>query len=137
VSPADGAAVAGTVGGGMGGSILGPLLAFGLVVALIPLALWLLKRSPIGSGMGNAGGGGAMRVVGALPLAPNQRVVTVEVGSGDDRRWLVLGVTPAGISTLHTLAPQADSPATGGSAALRSPFAQLLARQRRGAGDAR
>lgn len=137
MSPADGAAVASTAGGGMGGNILGPLLAFGLVVALIPLALWLLKRSPIGSGMGNAGGGGAMRLVAALPLAPNQRVVTVEVGQGDDKRWLVLGVTPAGISTLHTLPPQADSPMTSGPALPRSPFAQLLARQRRGASDAR
>ena len=39
----------------------------------------------------------AMRVVSVLPLAPNQRLLTVEVGQGDDRRWLVLGVSPAGI----------------------------------------
>jgi flagellar protein FliO/FliZ len=111
-------------------SILGPLLAFGAVVAMIPLALWLLKRTPLGSA---AGATGAMRLVAALPLAPNQRLVTVEVGTGDDRRWLVLGVTPGGIHTLHSLPPQPEATPRGLSA---GPFAQLLARQQRQPGDA-
>ena len=105
---------------------LGPLAAFVLILALIPAALWLLKRTPLGG----AGLGQGMRVVAALPLAPNQRVVTVEVGSGDDRRWLVLGVTPAGIHTLHTMPPQAEAPV---AAATALPlFAQLLQRHRGG-----
>ena len=41
-----------------------------------------------------------------LPLSTSQRIVTVEIGSGDERRWLVLGVTPTAITTLHTMAPQ-------------------------------
>ena len=102
----------------------GPLLAFIAVLAVIPLALWLLKRTP----MGQAASGGGLRLVGQLPLAPNQRVVTVEVGSGEARRWLVLGVTPAGIHTLHDMAPQADVPAAAGP--VLPGFAQLLARQR-------
>ncbi len=117
-----------------GPSLFGPLLAFVAVVALIPLALWLLKRTPLGAA---AAGGGAMRVVGALPLAPNQRLVTVEVGQGDDRRWLVLGVTPGGINTLHTLPPQPEPLARNMPA---GPFAQLLARQQQrdtGSPDAR
>ncbi|MBL8350078.1 MAG: flagellar biosynthetic protein FliO [Burkholderiaceae bacterium] len=112
-------------------SILGPLAAFALILALIPVALWLLKRSPL-AGLGGTGGAGAMRVVAALALAPNQRIVTVEVGGGDDRCWLVLGVTPAGIRTLHTLPPQADA-ATAAAAPLPL-FSQLLQRQRGGAG---
>ena len=108
---------------------LGPLAVFVLILALIPTALWLLKRTPIGG----AGSGHAMRLVATLPLAPNQRLVTVEVGSGDDRRWLVLGVTPAGIHTLHSLAPQAELPAS--NATPLPLFAQLLQRQR-GAGGA-
>jgi flagellar protein FliO/FliZ len=103
-------------------SIVGPVLAFVAVLALIPIALWLLKRTP----MGQAASQGVMRVVAQLALAPNQRVITVEVGSGDDRRWLVLGVTPGGISTLHTLPPQADAPAAGPVL----PFAALLAKSR-------
>ena len=105
--------------------MIGPLAAFVLVLALIPIALWLLKRSP----MGGAGAGGTLRLVGALALAPNQRIVTVEVGTGEDRRWLVLGLTPAGIRTLHTLPPQAETPASTGPAL--PLFAQLLARQQR------
>ena len=84
-------------------SWFGPLSAFVAVLLLIPVALWLLKRTPLGQ---SASGLGGLRVVAALPLAPNQRLLTVEVGTGDERRWLVLGVSPAGIQTLHTMAPQ-------------------------------
>ena len=105
-------------------SLMGPLAAFVLILALIPAALWLLKRTTLGG----ASSGHGMRLVATLPLAPNQRLVTVEVGSGDDRRWLVLGVTPAGIHTLHTLPPQAELPAT--TATPLPLFAQLLRRQR-------
>jgi len=101
------------------------LLAFLGIVALIPLALWLLKRTPIGGGAAH----GVMRTVAMLPISANQRLLTVEVGSGDDRKWLVLGVSNAGIQTLHTMAPQAQPAA----AALPGPFAQLLARHLPGA----
>ena len=105
--------------------MLGPLLAFVLILALIPAALWLLKRSPLGGASGNSG----LRLVGALALSPSQRLVTVEVGSGDDRRWLVLGVSSAGIQTLHSLPPQAEPVAPPAAHALAG-FAQLLQRQR-------
>ncbi len=112
-------------------SFIGLLAAFVLILALIPASLWLLKRTPLGA----AASSSPVRLVGALPLAPNQRIVTVEVGAGDERRWLVLGVTPAGIHTLHTLPPQASAPAVPGAA--RPLFAQLLARQpQRDAADA-
>ena len=107
------------------GSTLGSLLAFVGIVALIPLALWLLKRTPIGGGAAH----GLMRTVAMLPISANQRLLTVEVGSGDERKWLVLGVTAAGIHTLHTMAPQAMPVA----AAPSGPFAQLLARHMPGA----
>ncbi|MDH4393126.1 MAG: flagellar biosynthetic protein FliO [Aquabacterium sp.] len=115
-----------------GTDFIGPVAAFVLILALIPAALWLLKRTPLGG----SATGTPMRLVGALPLSPNQRLVTVEVGQGDDRRWLVLGVSPGGISTLHSLPPQAEGPAAkpaGGAL-----FAQLLQRQLPpGSGDAR
>ena len=77
-----------------------------LIVALIPLTLWFVKRTPMGQG----GAPGTPRPVAVLPLSNSQRLVTVEVGIGDQRCWLVLGVTPQGISTLHTMAPGADAP---------------------------
>jgi flagellar protein FliO/FliZ len=101
-----------------------PLLWFGLVVALIPVALWLLKRTPLGAGASS----GAMRSVATLPVSASQRIVTVEVGSGAARRWLVLGVSPQSITTLHTMEPQAEAlPAV---AEASTPFAQLLGRMR-------
>jgi flagellar protein FliO/FliZ len=76
------------------------------VVALIPLTLWMLKRS--GLATGTLGGAPALiKPVGQLNIGPGQRLVTVEVGTGDSRTWLVLGVTAQHISTLHTMAPQA------------------------------
>ena len=114
-------------------SLMSSLLWFVAIVAMIPLALWLLKRTP----MGGASGHGVMRSVAALPLSASQRIVTVEVGQGDERRWLVLGVTAQSITTLHTMAPQAEGP-TGAPPAMPA-FAQLLGKLRRdrGAQDGR
>jgi len=123
----------------MTGSSLTPLLWFFGVVALIPLLLWLVKRSPMGGALSN----GPVRQVGVMPLSASQRLVTVEVGQGEDKLWLVLGVTPDRISTLHTMAPQAGAPsasglpAVGGSTTPQSTFAQLLQRLQGGGSDAR
>ena len=111
-------------------ALLSSLFWFVAVLALIPLALWLIKRTPAGGGLNQ----GLMRSIAVLPLAPNQRLVTVEVGRGEARRWLVLGVSAQGIHTLCEMAPQDDSPA----APPPTPFAQLLARwQKLSARDAR
>jgi flagellar protein FliO/FliZ len=104
---------------------LAPLLWFGAIVALIPLALWLLKRTPVGGLAAH----GLLRSVAVLPLSPSQRIVTVEVGRGHERRWLVLGVTAQSIATLHDMAPQDDAP-TPATARSGSPFAQVLGRLR-------
>jgi flagellar protein FliO/FliZ len=120
----------------MQSSVSGPglssLLWFIAILALIPLALWLFKRSPAGARFGGGAGQGAMRTVSSLSLSPNQRVVTVEVGQGEERRWLVLGVTASSISTLHSLTPQGDAPVAAHGAA--PAFAQLLAGLRRDKG---
>ncbi len=107
-----------------------PLVWFVAIVAAIPLVLWMLKRTPLGAG---AAARGTLRTVAALPLAPNQRIVTVEVGEGADRRWLVLGVTAHQITTLHTMPPQAGAEGAGGGPAT-PPFAQLLGRLQRPSG---
>ena len=101
-------------------------LWFLAIVAMIPIALWLLKRTPVG---GNGNGAAAMRHVSTLALSSSQRVVTVEVGTGEGRRWLVLGVTQGSIATLHTMEPQAEAPQPG--TALPA-FAQMLSRLRSG-----
>ncbi|CAG1018684.1 hypothetical protein BURC_03491 [Burkholderiaceae bacterium] len=107
------------------------LLWFIAIIAMIPIALWLLKRTPIGG----AGTHGLMRSIAVLPISANQRLVTVEVGSGDERRWLVLGVTGQSITTLHTMAPQADAEAALPGTSAPLPFAQLLSKLRQDKGS--
>src|SRR4051812_16753014 len=107
---------------------LNSLLWFCAIVALIPVTLWFLKRTPLGG----AGGAGVMRSVAALPLSTSQRIVTIEVGSGADRRWLVLGVTPSSITTLHSMAAQDVDAAPGtGAPAVHPALAHILGRARR------
>ena len=119
----------------MNTSSLTPLLWFIGVICLIPLLLWMVKRSPMGSSLSN----GPVRQVGVLPLSPSQRLVTVEVGQGEDRLWLVLGVTPNSISTLHTMAPNTAVPGLlpNGGATPQTTFAQLLQRMQGRGPDAR
>jgi flagellar protein FliO/FliZ len=107
------------------------LLWFVAIIAMIPLALWLLKRTPIGGATSH----GLMRSIAVLPISPSQRIVTVEVGQGDARRWLVLGVTAQNITTLHEMAPQDDAVAGTPAAVPPMPFAQLLSRLRQDKGQ--
>jgi len=107
------------------------LLWFIAIIAMIPLALWLLKRTP----MGGATSVGVMRSIASLPISQNQRILTVEVGTGDERRWLVLGVTAHNISTLHTMAPQDDAVPPVNATIPPLPFAQLLGKLRQDKGS--
>jgi len=112
------------------------LLWFIFIIALIPASLWLLKRSGLANGLANGLGGAGpaapMKAVGQLSLGPGQRLVTVEVGQGDERTWLVLGVTGQNIQTLHTMKPQAPAEAATGAPAVHPAFAALLRRTRQG-----
>lgn len=96
-----------------GPSLLPMIVALVFVLALIPVAMWLLKR--IG---GVAPGGAAgMRVVAQLSLGPRERIVVVEAGE----RWLLLGVTAASINRIGTL-PKSELPPAPSS----GTFAALL-----------
>ena len=110
----------------MSSSLL-PFIWFVLILCLIPAVLWLLKRTPLGGSAAS----GVMRLVAQLPISPNQRLVTVEVGQGEDRRWLVLGVTGAQITTLYTMAPQAEPPADAAAVSVTN-FASMLAARLKG-----
>ena len=112
-----------------------------LIVALIPAALWLLRRSPMGASLAGVPGLAApVRPVGSHALSPQQRLVTVEVGEGAQRVWLVLGVTPQQITTLHVLTDPPALPAAAAAPGLPQAFGPLLAKLRRdgqGGPDAR
>ena len=85
-------------------SSLTPLLWLVLVLVSIPAALWLLKRSGY-RGLSPRSVPGSVRVVSQSVLSPQHRLVTVEVGEGPERCWLVLGMTGQQISVLHRLSP--------------------------------
>jgi flagellar protein FliO/FliZ len=111
----------------MSTSALMPLLAFVAVVAMIPLALWLMRRA----GVGGAAQGNLMRVVSSLSLSPSQKIVIVELMPGAGGQWMVLGVTGENINILTTLAAPAGVPL-----AISEPHApsvaQLIERFRQG-----
>ncbi|MFN3566683.1 MAG: flagellar biosynthetic protein FliO [Burkholderiaceae bacterium] len=99
-----------------GPSLVPMVVALVFVLALIPLAMWLLKRL---GGVQPAGAAG-LRVVAQLALGPRERIVVVEAGE----RWLLLGVTAASINRVGSL-PKGDASALAGSA---TSFASLMAR---------
>jgi flagellar protein FliO/FliZ len=111
----------------MSGSSLGlSLLWFVVILVAIPVVLWLVRRTPYGAAMGGVAQG-VTRPIASMPIGPQQRIVTIEVGQGEERRWLVLGVTAQAITPLHTLSPQGDPPA---AAAAEAPFAALFKKVR-------
>jgi flagellar protein FliO/FliZ len=93
-----------------------------VVLGLIFLCAWLARRL----GLQRFGGGHVVKVVSSSSVGQRERIVVVEVGA----TWLVLGVTPSQINTLHTLPAQAVSGTAGLSeAAALKPvdlFAQKL-----------
>ena len=85
------------------GAIAQMLLSLLLVIALLFLGAWLLRRLNGGRSFGH---GGPLRVVGGLMISPRERIVLVAVGE----TWLVVGIVPGQIKTLHTL-PKGELPA--------------------------
>ena len=90
------------------------VVSFVVLLAMVPACIkWIQTRS---GGEMAASGTGA-RVISALAVGPQQRVVTVEVGPQDARTWLVLGVTAQSISCLHATAVRACTERLGSDAA--------------------
>lgn len=104
-----------------------PLMAFLLVIALIPLALWLMKRAGIGGAVGPAGS--VLRHVSQLSLGTSQRVTVVEIAVGAERHWLVLGVTGERVTQLASY-PAPDVAAAPSAPAHTAAVNQLIARWR-------
>ncbi|GAB3469255.1 flagellar biosynthetic protein FliO [Azotobacter salinestris] len=100
-------------------------LALALVIGLIVLCSWLLRRL----GPGRQWPGQHLRVIGSSLLGPRERVVIVEVQG----TWLVLGVTGQQISKLHELpappAAQADTGAARPAGSFAERFAGALSGQ--------
>ena len=78
------------------------LLSLALIVGVLVLGAFLLRRLNGGRAFGNTG---PMRVVGGIMISPRERIVLVEIGD----TWVVVGIVPGQIKTLHTL-PKGELP---------------------------
>lgn len=74
-----------------------------VLVSLPALTRWLQRHA----GRGSLDPHAASRLVSALPVGPQQRVVTVEVGPAHARTTLVLGVTQQSVTCLHAYPAEA------------------------------
>ena len=80
-------------------------LALGLVLALIFVAAWLMRRL---KGFGKTGTG-ALDIVAELPLSQKERAVLIRVGT----RQVLIGVAPGRVTTLHVLDEPVSIPSAG------------------------
>ena len=106
-----------------------PLLAFVVVIALIPVVLWTMKRA----GVGNAQSGNVLRHVAQIGVGSTQRVVVVEIAVGAERHWLVLGVTGEQVTQIASY-PAPDTPQSPDAPAHAMAVNQLISRSRGSAG---
>jgi flagellar protein FliO/FliZ len=115
------------------------LVLLALMVGIAWALKWARGRMPGFAGLPGVPGqqGPALKLLASQALGPQQRVVTLQVGQGDEAVCLVLGVAPGGITALH------EMPLPGGTAAPAAPvaptgFAARLAQQlvNKGPGDA-
>lgn len=86
-----------------------------LFVAAMAVLPWMVRRVQARQAAGGASGSVSSRVIGAVAVGPQQRVVTVEVGPEGARTWLVLGVTAQSIHCLHVLNSGAVAPVSTGA----------------------
>lgn len=77
------------------GGLLQVTLSLLLVLIAIVAVAWLLKRM----NLAQQGTGNLLKVIGSVALGQRERVVLVEVGD----TWLLVGVGPGQIRTLHTM----------------------------------
>ena len=78
------------------GSMMQIIFSLLLVLAAIVIVAWLFKRL----NLAQQSTGNMLKVIGSVAIGQRERVVLIEV----DDTWLVVGVGPGQIRTLHTLA---------------------------------
>jgi flagellar protein FliO/FliZ len=100
------------------GSVLQIIVSLLLVLAAIVLVGWMLKRMNVAQ----QGTGKFLKVLGGVAIGQRERIVLVEVND----TWLVVGVGPGQIRTLHTLDKPLDAPETDNLPIPDNKFAAVL-----------
>jgi flagellar protein FliO/FliZ len=101
-APAAAAPVAGTLGSGIGGQLLQLVLGLLLVIGLIFVLAWLMRRVQRAGPAGNQ----VIKLVGSRALGTRDRLVLVQVGN----EQVLLGVSPGSITALHVMKEAVDVP---------------------------
>ena len=99
------------------GTYLQAALALALIVSLLAGTAWLARKVSGGKGFGQSG----MKIIGGVVLGPRERIVLVEVGN----EWLVVGIVPGQIRTLHRL-EKGTLPADTQATSAEKPFSHWL-----------
>ncbi len=110
------------------GNYLQAFLALALIIGLLLGTAWLTRKI---SG-DRAFSQGGLKLIGGITLGPRERVVVVEVGD----TWLVVGIVPGQIRTLHRLPKGADLPSDNKPASPDIPFAHWLKKMTERSGNA-
>ncbi|MGY3282606.1 flagellar protein FliO/FliZ [Pseudomonas fulva] len=102
--------------GSLGGQLAQMVFGLLLVVGLIFLLAWLLRRMQ-GSAVK---GGHVIDIIGSRAIGPRDRLLLVQVG----KEQILIGHTPGNIEALHVLAEPVDVPK--GARQVTPEFAQRL-----------
>lgn len=89
------------------GSILQVIFSLLLVLAAVVLVAWILKRI----NLPQHGAGSLLKVISGVAVGQRERIVLVEIND----TWLVVGVAPGQVRTLHSM-PKASLPIPQGEA---------------------
>jgi len=77
------------------GSVMQIIFSLILVLAAVALVAWIMKRI----NLQQHGAASLLRVIGGVAVGQRERIVLVEVKD----TWLIVGVAPGQVSTLHTM----------------------------------
>lgn len=91
------------------------MLGLALIIALLFLFAYMARRLLGGKGFGQGG----LKLLGGVALGPKERIVLLEAGD----QWLVIGIVPGQIRTLHTMPKGELAPDT---AAAPLPFSHWM-----------
>jgi flagellar protein FliO/FliZ len=99
-----------------------------LLIVMMGIA-WLLQRYRRHLPGAAHRAGPRLQVLGGVALGPQQRVVTLQVGQGEQAVCLVLGVSPGSVTALHQmpLPGASDTPAAPTLSPAPAGFAARLA----------
>ena len=108
-APAAPAMAANPAAGPAAGSLIQTILALFVVLGLLAVLAWFMKRYGPKAQAGSAN----VKLVGALNLGGRERIMVVEVGD----QWIVVGASPGRVNALATMArqPGVEADATTGA----------------------